>query len=72
MQISSLLALLNIAVTISDLIMLRAPFLPELHRKLYFKYKIEDSEDFSNLQEKLDIIDKEQEKRMKKLKREKG
>jgi hypothetical protein len=47
MQISSALALLTIAITITDIIMLHFPWLK--HRKLYFRYKIEDSEDFSNL-----------------------
>lgn len=59
MQISSALALLNIATTISDVIMLNLPMLPAEHRKLYFNYKCENSEDFTNLQEKINLIKKE-------------
>ena len=59
LQLSSGLALLSIAAVFTDWIMLYMPLLPETQRKLYFMYKIEDSEDFSNLQEKLDVIDKE-------------
>ena len=70
LQVSSALALLNIAIAICDIIMLYCPCLNKEHREMYGKYKIEDSEDFSNLQEKLDLIEKEQEKRLKKIQRE--
>jgi hypothetical protein len=43
--------------------------LPEEHRELYFRYKCENSEDFSNLQEKINLIKTEQQKRLKKIKR---
>ncbi|CDW76075.1 p2x purinoceptor 4 [Stylonychia lemnae] len=70
LQISSGLALLNIVATVCDLIMLYCPLLKKEHREKYNDYKIEDSEDFSNLQEKIDLIEKEQEKRLKKIKKE--
>eukprot|EP00347_Sterkiella_histriomuscorum_P017542 403348942 len=70
LQISSALALLNIAATLCDLIMLYCPLLKKEHREKYFDYKIEDSEDFSNLQERVDLIEKEQEKRLKKIKKD--
>lgn len=69
LQVSSALALLNIATTISDVIMLNLPMLPEEHRRLYFGYKCENSEDFTNLQEKINLIKTEQQKRLKKIKR---
>ena len=49
LQLSSALALLNIAATLCDIIMLYCPLLKKEHRDKYFDYKIEDSEDFSNL-----------------------
>ncbi|TNV72523.1 hypothetical protein FGO68_gene6281 [Halteria grandinella] len=69
LQVSSALALLSIATTISDVIMLNLPMLPEEHRRLYFAYKCENSEDFTNLQEKINLIKTEQQKRLKKIKR---
>lgn len=59
LQVASALALLNIVATICDLIMLYCPLINKQHREQYFDYKIEDSEDFSNLQEKLDLVEKE-------------
>ena len=70
MQVASGLALLNIAATVCDLIMLYCPLLKKEHREQYMNYKLEDSEDFSSLQEKLDLVEKEQEKRLKKIKKE--
>lgn len=59
LQLASALALLNIVATLCDLIMLYCPLLKKEHREKYFDYKIEDSEDFSNLQEKINLIEKE-------------
>lgn len=59
LQLSSALALLNIAATICDVIMLNWPWLPEEHRKLYFRYKCEDTEDFTSLQEKINLVETE-------------
>jgi len=59
LQVSSAFALLTIAKVLTDLIMLYFPLLPKTHRQLYLHYKIEDSEDFSDLQEKINLIEKE-------------
>ncbi len=60
LQLASLLALLNIAVTISDLIMLKLPWIPEEHRRMYFEYKCETTDDYTSLQDKINMIESEQ------------
>lgn len=57
LQISSLLALLTVAVNISDLIMLNFPWIKEEHRKLYFLNKCQNTEDYTSLQEKINLIE---------------
>jgi len=63
------MALNVIAVYITDYLMLNLRLLPEEHRRLYQKWKIIDSEDFTKLQERLDFVEKEQQKRAKKFRK---
>ena len=69
LQLSSLLALLTVAVNISDVIMLKWPWIKEEHRNLYFANKCANTDDYTSLQDKINLIEQEQAKRLKKIKR---
>ena len=69
LQLSSLLALLTVAINISDVIMLKWPWIKEEHRNLYFANKCANTDDYTSLQEKINLIEQEQAKRLKKIKR---
>jgi hypothetical protein len=62
--------LLKIAAIISDFIMLNLPLIPEEHRELYYIYKCETSDNFTSLQERVYVVETEQKKRLKKMKKE--
>ena len=53
----------------SDLYMLQWPWLKEEHRKLYFANKCANTDDYTMLQEKINLVEQEQAKRLKKINR---
>ena len=64
-----MLALLTVAVNLSDLYMLQWPWLKEEHRKLYFANKCASTDDYTMLQDKINLVEQEQAKRLKKINR---
>ena len=49
--------------------MLKWPWIKEEHRNLYFANKCANTDDYTSLQEKINLIEQEQAKRLKKIKR---
>jgi hypothetical protein len=63
LQIASGLALLKVVTDVTDFIMLN--LYPKMRRELYWEFKIEYSVDFSDKQDRIDVIKYMREKRLK-------
>lgn len=61
MQIGSALALMRVAGIAADAIMLNCPLYPQRRRDAYYKCKVRETKDFSDLQDRIDLIQKAKE-----------